>query len=626
MVAGVVACSEQALPGGEGTVEDLLLANAVVKLLLRHPTDALTVRAGGATVLDAAPWDGTDRLHEVVPVVGGGWLDVDEVTTDDGRVEVSGRVVPLLPDRPASAEGERRSVRYVLRPDEPWLYVEGADGLYVHPQGDLELFERSIVAGDTVYAWDPGVEVEDLGGALFLHGAGRLLVSDRAQAWGWLADGDARRLEGTSTGAATLLLTSGGRPFGRVGVQNGAFDVEVPPEVDGVRAEATGRATSETVPPRTHLDLPLGGSGTLVLLPSWVHQARPLDVAWRAQDGRSARVLVDPDGASLSLGAGVHELTLSGGPAYRPQTLRVELAPGQVETVGVQLVPRFDPGAWVALGIGRPCDRARDYRGSNLTSAVATAGDGLVWTVFAAEDDVCGTSSGRNWPQLLWADGVWLRGEGWSVLSWPWRVRAREALHGGVQQAGLGPADAAAALWGGFDDNRTLLVNAGWLDAVGPPHLVSPRPDLVALEGLDDLGPWLAWLDAQRAVVPMGPVTWVPVTDPAQLGASDVEQPLVKGNVVAGNGPLVWLTVDGLPPGEIVSAGDTGVEPTYQVSVDVRGGDVDRVRLIGEGGVVLGEIGPEGGTVTRPLPGGYLLAVAEGEAEWAVTGPVWLAP
>ena len=66
-------CGEQTPPGGEGTVGDLVLANAKMRAILRQPAHALTVPGiGGGTLVDIAPWGHGDVLHEAIPIVGGG--------------------------------------------------------------------------------------------------------------------------------------------------------------------------------------------------------------------------------------------------------------------------------------------------------------------------------------------------------------------------------------------------------------------------------------------------------------------------------------------------------------------------------------------------------------------------
>lgn len=651
-----VRCGDQLIDGGEGTTSDFLLANSQLRAIVRTGQDALTLPGlGGATIVDAAPWGLDDRLHEVVPIVGGGWLDVDEIEASGSRLVVTGRVRPLLRDRPAEAEGQRRTIRYVVRPDEPWLHVEGAEGLYLHVGGDLEAWGSSFLAGGVLYAPDGGT-VEDLGGAIVVHGARALLVAPGAEGLGALAGEAGQRLAGTAPGATSLRLYRGDQPVGRAPLAGSSFDLIVSDTIDGVRAEAPGRRPSPRVEPGSELALELGGTGTL-LLHTTLDRPDRLEASWTAGDGRSGTFLLQPDTTRLELGAGTHELRLTGGPALEPHLVRVELADGEQAELGVQPRLRIERGSYVLVGFDQPADRSRDFLGSDTTAARRVVGAGHAYAIFAADDDVAGVVRGDSVafpPRLVFHSGSRVQGPGWSVTAWPWSAHSRRGLHGGMALLGLDPLQAAAAMTGGPDDDRTLRVDLGWLAQLGPPHQLDPHPDFVALSApgpaLAAWAPWWSWLDAGRALLPTGPYTWVPVFDPSQLGRADVEQPLYRGDLVASTGALLQLTIDGLPPGEVVGAhagaptGDTGApifveQPRrYDVSLQIQGHDgpggaITHAGLLGPGGKILLEVPLDDhrGELQRTLslPPGWASAYAYSEQDpdaWAVTGPVWIAP
>ncbi|HHO53484.1 MAG TPA: hypothetical protein ENK18_22085 [Deltaproteobacteria bacterium] len=649
-----VRCGDQIPSGGEGTTADYLLANSVLRVIVRTGQDALTLRGiGGGTIVDAAPWGFGDRLHEGVPIVGGGWLDVDEIELSDSRLAVTGRVRPLL-DRPAEASGERRTVRYVVRPDDPWLRIEGAEGLYLHVGGDVEAWGGATLAGGVLYAPDGG-DVEDLGGAMWIDGAQALLIAPGAEGQAALAGEAGQRLEGTAPGASSLSLFVGAQRVGRVPLATASFDLIVPEEIDGVRAEAAGRRASPTVAPGPGLILPPGGAGTLLLHTTLDRDDR-LEASWSADDGRSGTFLLEPHTTRLELGAGVHELLLTGGPAIEPHPIRVELGDGALVELGVQPRLRIERGNHVLIGFDQPADRSRDFRGSDTTAARRTVGAGHAYAIFAGEDDIVGVSRGDSVafpPRLVFHSGSLLRGPGWSVSAWPWAAHSRRGLHGGLALSDLDPLQAAAAMTGGPDDDRTLRVDLGWLEALGPPHQLDPIPDFVALgppgPDLTSWAPWWAWLDAGRALLPTGPYTWVPVFDPAQLGRADVEQPLFRGDLVASTGPLLELQIDGQPPGEVIGprldTGDTGAAPPvievprrYDVELRIQGHDgpggaITHAGLLGSGGQILLEepLTDHQGELQRwlALPPGWACAYARSEHDpgaWAVTGPVWIPP
>src|SRR5688500_10539928 len=82
VVVEPVRCRDLVPPLGEGRSDaDLYLATHELRAVFRHPQDALTVPGwGGATLIDVAPWDGHDAVHEVVPLVDGAWLTDVEAT------------------------------------------------------------------------------------------------------------------------------------------------------------------------------------------------------------------------------------------------------------------------------------------------------------------------------------------------------------------------------------------------------------------------------------------------------------------------------------------------------------------------------------------------------------------
>ena len=182
------------------------------------------------------------------------------------------------------------------------------------------------------------------------------------------------------------------------------------------------------------------------------------------------------------------------------------------------------------------------------------------------------------------------------------------------------PLDAAAAVEGSTVD-RDVRVDTGWLAKVDPWD-GWPQPTFVALRhpALDDRSAWYRWLDASIAVIPTGPVTWIPVDDPAMVGPADLEQPLYVGRVAAGNGAAAWLTVEGASPGAVVPPTEDG---TYRVQVVVQGAELDHLVLRTDHATL--QVQP--GTRSRTLDGRWVLLEGwsdDPDGDWVVTGPVWL--
>lgn len=631
-----VDCRAQLVAGGEGSTADTLLANHTLRVVLRHPQSAITLAGvGGATVIDAAPWGRNDDLHEAVPLVGGGWLDIEEHRLEPDGVVVAGSVV-ALPDRDAPGAGTWREVRYELRPDESRIRVHGADGLWIHAAGNAELLEGQLFTSQLAYGHD-GTHVEDLGGAIVVANATELIVLPVGEAWSELAGPGARQISGTATRSNQIALFDGDELVGTIPVVADAFSSRVPGRVDGVRAEGNGRAPSKLVAPGTGLELRAGARGWVRLGISWdTARPRPVVVRWTAADGRSGVVLVDPTGQQLSFGAGDYTLSLEAGPDLRPRTFFVELEADETLHLDVAMVARFDPGSRVLARLPWPSDRSPTHRATNLIHAVDALAGGATYAVFAPENDVASVASnGPNFPRdLRWRAGSLVTKDGWSILAWPWRANAERSAHGGVNIRLLDPLTALGAASGGARGSRWLAVDLPWLQQAGAPFDVAPQPDFVRLghPGPDgsSWAPWFAWLDAGVDLVPTGPATWVEVPDPEVVHEVDVEGGMLLGQVCATTGPLLELEVDGAGPGDIIEPRPDRV--TRQVvRVTIHGGEqLDRAVLLGPGGAILRELPVTSSSHRFQLDEhyGWLAAAAwdSDGAEWAVTGPVWRAP
>jgi hypothetical protein len=620
------------------------MANQWFRTVIRHPQTALTVPGlGGGTLIDAAPWGYRDRLHEAIPLVGGGWLDVEEFEAGEDRIRVAGWVAPL-PDRPASAQGSWAEVTWVIDPDLPWLRLEGADGLYLHPALDFDLLDGQLWEA-VVYGQDGEMDA-DLGGAVRFSGSTGLLIERSGAALSYLAS-DLQVLSGTATGADTLALFREGEVIGRLHLTDDTFDLLVPADADGVRAEAPGRAPSATVPPGAGLDLSPGPPGGFVIDVAWDgHRPRPVQVAWSDREGRAGVVVLPPMGGALRLGAGKFDVTLSAGPSVAPRALVVEVGPEEAIRLGASMSARFDPGSRVLADLAWPGTRSRSWRGTDAQALRRAVGEGLGFVVVAPEDDAAdATADPTDLARIRWRNGALLTStRGWAIASWPWAATPRRGGHGVAPVRDMSAADALAAAWGGAATSRFTVVDLAWLEEVGPPWTVAPHPDFVRLDHPGVAGPisgswdaWFDWLDAGAALVPVGPRAWVEVDDLDVMGAEDVEFGLVRGHVTATSGPLVTLTVDDVGPGEVVFTPGVGrpvpnTELRAHLTVASAATLVDRVALVSDGGEILGQWTPDNGQMDTDLrlrgTHRWMIAVAwsTNGAAWATTNPVWIQP
>lgn len=670
---GWLRCADQRFSNGDGTGADGWLANAALRAIVRHPESALTVPGtGGGTLIDVAPWGSPDVFHEIVPRVGGGWLEVDAYAWLADGLTLSGTVRPL-PHADASEAGARRSVTWRIRPDDPWLQAEGADGFWILPDRTLDRVGDAWVAGDVVFATDAEA-VRDLGGGIEALGGDRLLVATTRTAWAAL--GATRAVAVAAPGAGTVrALDAEGVEVARLAVVEDRAEGVVPDAAVALQAWAAGHAPG----PAGGLDtdaLALGAPGGVDLRIGWPDLgARPVSVAWEAADGRRGRARLPPTGGPIATGAGRVTLTLDAGPSMRPRTIAV-VAEDPAPSVATGLARALSPGRSILVDLGWPAGRSRTVRGAVLDRARDAAAAGLDWAVFTAEDEVGEFAAYLNdLPWIRATTGTSLTGPaGWTVEAWPWSPASRRAGHGApaVRALGLGPEEALAAAWGGEGFGRRTRVDLAWLEAVDtPPDAVRPTPDFVRLGPPDPTGadplapwsPWLRWLDARRPVVPSGPLAWVEVGTPARWGAAELERAFVRGRFVATTGPWLDLRVDRYGPGAVAEPRDDpppadvetdaldSADSADSAARDLPGGDTPEparpwplslTLRAGTAPITHGAIVTEGGRVVASLDvsdaewrwtgeavlGAWVFAAvwSDDGAHWAATAPTWVRP
>ncbi|MBN2798498.1 MAG: hypothetical protein JXX28_05060 [Deltaproteobacteria bacterium] len=610
-----MTCAEQLLAGGEGRGGDWSIATAWYRGVVRGSLDAASVPGvGGGTLVDAAPWGERDGLHEVIPLVSGGWLERVTLEPRDEGLCAAGTVRSVPGLTPSTAEGAWAEVCWVPDPWEPLLRAEGADGLWLHPIGAPRVSPAGMAAGARWYGWSGSLQ--DTGGALLIDGD-TLLLSTTAAAWAW-GDEPLQRVSVTSAEGESLALLRGDQELARVPLTEGSWEGEVPASVSGLAVVAAGRAPSLPVAPREDLRMEPLGAGVAHLSP---HQAsRPLLVRWRSLDGPwQGEALLPPGGGAVQLGEGSYELLVESGPAWVPLRLTVDLAADQTKHLGLTLLPALAHPHHALVALGAPVDRSKRWRGTDSQAITALAGGGVRYAVLAPEDDVAPTLDGAALSAWLgWRTGARLSGDGWSVLAWPWDEAPRRAARGAEDLTGLSPEDGLALAWGGPGRARLTAVDLAWMGAVTlPPWKVHPLPDLLTLDhpARSDWSRWFEWLDAGVDLKPAGPLSWVSVDDSAAL--IDVEDALLRGPLCATTGP--WIDLHPLP--------SPAREPLgHLVEVEVDGAGLTALALYGEGGERLAGAALEGGPQRLRFvlpPTKYAVAAAWGDEEWTVTRPLW---
>ena len=598
VVIRAFACEDQAIDGGEGLPgADGWVATEAYRLVIRHPESALTLAGvGGFTIVDAASWDSADLVHEIAPLVGGGWLDVLDWEPHRDGYTVHG-VITSLPDQPSPRAGELASVRWQFTGDA--ITADGSDGWYLHPRGIAAAHARSL-STDTALMWFPPIHA-DLGGALRLE-PGPLRLGAPLPT---LAAAGAARVAGVADGTHLEWL-DGDVVLARAPL-NGVFDL-VGPDASGVRAVGPA-APSPVAPLSLSVDLRIGPRGALRVTPT---QPRSVRFRWAADDGRSGEAAVPPAGGVVALGAGRFRIDVDAPFGHAPAALIVDVPVGATIDAPLDVGPRR--GDRVAVGVGLPSDRSRDWRGTDFVAAHLADAAGFDLAAFLVDADTTAFASAA----LLTHGGTRLTGPGWRVEAWPVRFAPRKNAHGAPQSVPTGAEHALELLSGGAGATRHLRVDVATLAALPPPHLVARPPTLVELPPPDDTltawEPWFSWPDAGHAPVPTGPVTWVPVADRERVTTAEIDQSLSRGDVVAGDGAWIDLWVDGGRPGDRLAA------PPQRVAWAPRDGDVDRVAVVTNVGRWWG---PAEGSVDLPTGVHWLTVVALSDDGWAVAGPVY---
>ncbi|MFT4979222.1 MAG: hypothetical protein ACI8S6_005132, partial [Myxococcota bacterium] len=254
-----------------------------------------------------------------------------------------------------------------------------------------------------------------------------------------------------------------------------------------------------------------------------------------------------------------------------------------------------------------------------------------------ATDEVASGRTSELEPLLFARNGSRSAGAG-SPSAWPWSSSVNQPAHGAVAWAGRSAEDLLAIM--SRRDSRTLMVTPEWLAAAGPPAEWLPAPDLLQIEGLDDLEAVAAAFDAWLPLSLVGPLTWVDGLDPRDpFTEVDVEAGLLAGRTTATSGPRLHLSVSGATIGEVTEA-----QPPLRVRVRVEAPSwiplTDAV-LYGPGATVMASWSlDDTGEAVRleeelelRVPVAWLVLAAWGEEAappwllepaWALTSPVWL--
>lgn len=630
-------CDDEAIDGGEGRRADWIIENAWVRFVVRHPGAPLTLLdLAGGTIIDAAPAGGDDCLLELVPLVGGGWFDQAELSSEQGPdqavIEITGTPAPIaFLDSPWNPPGGSATVRYVLGPDDRALTIEGADGFWLLPMAGAER------AGPTLRLEGRMVAVDglphDLGGGVRFEGGERFAVGAPADVHGALWP-DGPQVSGT-TAAEGVEILAGGATVGWLPVDDdGAFSGAAPGGADGLRAIAAGHAAGPLVAVGEGVELPLGDEGWLGVRVLDRYR-RHLSAQLTAIDphGHRQRFAVEPMGSWLPLGPGAWDVELEAGPLYSLAQHHIVGLEGYAELELVLDGPG-PPSGWALADLWVEASPSRTSRSSPQRALGLAAARGVDFAVVGAPDEVASASLEQPWDaQLATGSGSWaVSDDQGTVLAWPVNSNRRKPAHGAVAWSGLSAEDILRVAAGTTAQSRLLVVDPAWLEAAGEPVGWDPQPDMLALRSADDIPPLLDLYDAWELITPTGPLTWLWLGHGGDAGTVEYESALLAGRTVATTGPLIELRVDGEPPGALVTGrGPRVVDLQLWAPRDLA---LEGLALVVDGVEIerwdlSGRVEPERIRLRRYVfSERYVLAWAWGPSEppdphWAVTAPVW---
>lgn len=644
LLALPVTCADQLPRGARGGLpRDFWLANTTLQAVFRAPSTSLTLpQTGGGTLVDAAPWDLPDGLIEVTPLVDGLVIDTSDARWTGDAWQVRGLLAPLPGAPLTAAAGQPATVRWSLDPDGPWLRVQGADALYVHPSPFARRVGDWMVVDRVVYGHD-GAFTEDLGGAVVFHGASALLVAPIDEAWRHHPAGG-RPISGSGTPGTEIEAWSSEALLAVLPVgADGTFSGWVPSTTTRIRASAPDRAPSPFVEPSDGVDLSLEDRAVLLLQIAWPDSMtpRPLRVHWHV-DEQSGLTRVSPDSGRVPVPSGRVHLTIEGGPGVAVTRTRIDVPAGAARRLNVGVQPAVQPPhGWILSEWGRPDGRGPRLRALPGVAAADAAAQGVSWLVLANEHAPArATTSLDDGLRLQVSEGLTLRHPLGGVLTaWPWSGRDAPSARGVPRWLDDLPwPEALRSAAGVLSSPRTLLVDMDALSRLVPDWRdLDVAPDLVRLPhpSGDPLVHWSAWLDLlslPNAPLPVGPRVWLDANvDPTDPDPVAPPLALAEGRVVATTGPWIGLEISGHGPGQTVPRrpyADRTTPHVVSMRVDGRGHRVNRFGLLGPEGWVASWAIPEGEpweqTRLVELPE-TVVGVAwhlDVTGDWAATAPV----
>ncbi len=590
-----VSCAAELPENAEGRIGDWMLETAELKLIIRNTPNRMTQLDGaGGTIIDAAVPGRGDALTEILPHVEGGWPDALTIRAEDDSIYLQAN------------DGTERLIVYTLQAGTGRLTIEGSHGATLVPAAGSTVTGEWLNAGELCVTADE--PLEDDGGWVHWASVDSILLGSSATVSRTYSGPAGQTAEGTTDGDWVEVGSAAGLLY-RARTSDGKFRLTVPENAQ-LRTTKSGHAPSSWVDPAGALDLRVGQEGFLALeVHDELGSPIPATLTWNG-----IRYVIPDEATEVPVGPGLGSGLVTGGPEYEPAALSEEDINGTVSRT-VQLKRIREPQALAAFHESGFPDATE--RRLNRAIMLELAADGVDYAVLGATDEVSQTSGGASVAHLISVSSASRSGGPLGeILAWPWSGDSDQPAHGAVDWRDTDPLN-LVALMSKFG-RRYSAITAEWLIAAEPPQIWDLVPTAATISDLTEVDAVTAAWDAWAPLALVGRRTWVNVDGRSK---TEVIRGVLQGRTVVSTGPQLHLRVGGASPGEAFDEPDVR---TAEVWIDGPG-DIGEVRLIGKDGR---EQGPwdvaDLPVQTTVSHSGWVAAVAEGSADWAVTSPVWL--
>jgi len=598
-----IVCSSEIPADGEAKIGDWVIENSRVRFTVRNQPNRLTqLRGGGGTVIDAEVQGAGDAITELVPDVEGGWPTYTSINVEDDHIVVRDRDDP------------QREWRYILEPNSSVLRMTGATGFTLVPIGGATLI------GDWIHSMSESHPLvvaghatpTDSGGWLHWGNTDQLVFGTSREVMATLFE-DSALQAGTTDGEA-IEIQLNERLLTRIPSTDGGYRHEMPPQ-STLRAISAGHTPGEWGDPGAGIAPPVGPPGFItvtVVDPAGV--PTPATLHWN-----DTSTPVSVNGSRVPVGAGLGSGQITAGPEYTSVTIEEQVIEGDVE-IDVHLEAMTTEAAWVAFDV--PAFPGPVERRSPADVLAALSASGIDYAVLTAADEVAQTSLpvDFDWP-IAHHGGSVANGPNGHPFAWPWSSNSTSAAHGAAPWHKLSTIELLH--WMSKAGRRFTAVDALWTSNTFQVSSLHPRPDAYLIRSPDELPQYITLLDGWLAASLIGERTWVEATTRAR---TDILRGILEGKTTPSTGPRLLFTVNGYGPGaNLVGWPDIDWGPrSAEVHIEAPG-DITQITLIGPHGDHLAEWPLGALPITVDLPDvAWVIAVAEGESDWAITGPIWM--